>query len=304
MVVRRGTVLVLLAVLAAGCAGSGPEPGASPAPGGAVPTAGATAAPPREPDPPQAGPSTGPAEPEPDTQVAVPVFYVARTAAGPRLQREFRRVPAGDPPSEAVRTMLASPTGTDPDYRSPWPPGAALRSPVEHADGVVTVDLTGVGADPAGPTDLAVQQLVFTVQGALQSTDPVRILVDGEPVERLWGVDTSVPVPRGDVYALRSLVQIDAPAHGARVGQDVRVSGEAAVFEATLLWEVLRDGVVVHSGSTSTAEGQRFAPYTFEVRLDPGEYTVRVLEDDPSGGEGRPVLSDDKTITVAPGAAM
>jgi hypothetical protein len=276
MVVRRATAFVLLAVLLAGCSAGGSDPVAVPTPDVATPTA---------------------VPPVPSTS-AVPVYYLAETADGTYLQREFHRVPDGDPASAAVREMLANPTGTDPDYRNPWPPGAGLRSPVTQKGGVVTVDVSGVGAAPTGPADLAVQQLVFTVHGALQSTDPVRILVDGDRVDRLWGVDTSAPVERGDAYALRSLVQIDTPAHGETVGRDVRVSGEAAVFEATLLWEVLRGDTVVRSGWTSTAEGQRFAPFTFEVRLDPGEYTVRVLEDDASGGEGRPVMSDDKAITV------
>jgi hypothetical protein len=93
-------------------------------------------------------------------------------------------------------------------------------------------------------------------------------------------------------------VQIDSPVDGAQVGRVVEVRGEAAVFEATLHWEVLRDGAVVQKGVTSTAEGQRFAPFAFTVTLDPGEYTVRVSEDDPSGGEGRPPFTDDKRFTV------
>jgi hypothetical protein len=34
------------------------------------------------------------------------------------------------------------------------------------------------------------------------------------------------------------------------------------------------------------------------VTLEPGEYTVRIREDDPSGGEGRPALTDDRMFTV------
>lgn len=292
MVGRRATAVVLLALLVAGCGGGAGDPGDA-GPGAVVPPTAASSGAPRAP------------EPVEDTPVALPVYYVVETAAGARLQREFHRVPSEDPPSDAVREMLRSPTGTDPDYRNPWPAGTALRGPVERDGDVIIVDLTGLGpaqVDPAhigaAPAELAVQQLVFTVQGALQSTDPVQVLVDGNEVDELWGVDTVRPVERGDSYALRSLVQIDAPAHGARVGRDVEVSGEAAVFEATLLWEVLRDGTVVRSGSTTTAEGQRFAPYSFEVALEPGDYTVRVLEDDPSGGEGRAPATDDKTITV------
>ncbi len=236
---------------------------------------------------------------------ALPVYYVAETAAGLRLQREFHRVATADPASDAVREMLAEPTGFDPDYRTLWPAGTALREPVTVDDGLITVDLTGLtpGAQVGSAgAELTVQQLVYTVQGALQSSDPVRILLDGDPVDELFGaVSTADPVPRGDILATRSLVQIDTPAEGATVGPDVVVTGEAAVFEATLLWEVRSGADVVESGFTSTAEGQTFAPFEFTVTLEPGEYVVRIMEDDPSGGEGRPVLVDDKTITVSGG---
>lgn len=278
--------VVLVGMLLAGCAGA--------------PPAGEPAAPTTPPPSPTAPPAPSQAD-APDAR-ALPVYYVVETAVGPRLQREFHRVPGTDAASDAVREMLASPTGLDPDHRNPWPPGTALRAPVTTGRGVITVDLTGVtpGAQvgTAGAV-MAVQQLVYTVQGALQRTDPVRILLDGEPAEELFGaVSIAEPVERGDPYATRSLVQIDAPAHGAVVGRSVEVSGEAAVFEATLLWAVLQDGAVVQEGFTTTAEGQRFAPFSFTVDLAPGEYVVRISEDDPSGGEGRPVLTDDKAITV------
>lgn len=290
MVVQRRAVLGALAILLfAGC-GSAPRDLVVPDPSTAAPTA--------EPTPgPTATPSARPA-PRED---AVPVYYVAETGAGHRLQREFRRLRSADPASDAVRAMLAKPNGIDPDYHNPWPAGTTLRKPVTVDRGVIVVDLAGAQSSdvPAELARPAVQQLVFTVQDALGSTDPVRILVDGRPVDRLWdAVDTSAPVERGDEYKLRSLVQIDTPVNGATVGPQAEVAGEAAVFEATLFWQVLRDGAVVRSGYTSTAEGQVFAPYTFVVALEPGEYTVRVLEDDPSAGEGRAVLTDDKVITV------
>ena len=286
---RRLASVMLVGALVLGCG--------SPAP--PAPT------PPTPPTPPAPTTPTGPSvgDPPPSTQTrAVPVYYVSETAAGLRLQREFHRVETADPAGDAVREMLADATGFDPDYRTLWPTGTSLRRPVSAADGVITVDLTGLtpGAQvgSAGAV-LSVQQLVYTVQGALQSTDPVRILLDGEPVDELFGaVSTADPVPRADILATRSLVQIDAPAEGARLASPVRVTGEAAVFEATLLWEILRDGQVVRSGVTSTTRGQAFAPFAFTVQLEPGEYVVRITEDDPSGGEGRPALADDKTITV------
>jgi hypothetical protein len=216
---------------------------------------------------------------------ALPVYYVAETAAGPRLQREFHRLAAADPGTAAVREMLARPTGTDPDYRNPWPAGTTLRGPVASTADAITVDLTA-----APPSEIAAQQLVFTVQGALGRTTPVRLLHDGVP--------TGPPIPRGDPYALRSLVQIDAPADGTSAASPVTVTGEAAVFEATLHWTVLSGATTVRSGVTPTAEGQTFAPFRFSLDLPPGRYTVRISEDDPSDGAGRPVLTDDRTVTV------
>jgi hypothetical protein len=277
------------AVVVAGCGGPATQvPGT---PGGGTSVAAAPL------------PSPGSAVPTPaGPERALPLYFVTESAAGPRLVREFRRLPADDPGSAAVAALLAAPTGTAPGHRSAWPAGTALAAPVRHEGGVVTVDLTGeAAAGTVGPelAALTVQQLVFTVTGALGTTDPVRLLVAGEPVARLWDrVDTAAPIPRADPYSVRLLVQIDEPAEGARVTSPVRVSGEAAVFEATVLWEVRRDGAVVRSGAATSAEGQRFAPYTFSVELPPGEYEIRVSEDDPSGGAGRPVMSDARRVTV------
>jgi hypothetical protein len=275
-------VAVLVGAVLAGCGGAPPSGPVGP------------------PSPAPTAPSSMPSSTAGPADRALPVYYVAETAAGPRLQREFHRVPTEDPASDAVREMLAP--ATDPDYRTFWPADTSLRAPVTTDGGVITVDLAGVtpGAQVGSAgAEMTVQQLVYTVQAALQSVDPVRILLDGEPVDELFGaVSTAQPVERADIYATRSLVQIDAPADGATVDGRVEVTGEAAVFEATLLWEVESGGEVVDSGFTNTAQGQVFAPFAFTLDLAPGEYVVRIMEDDASGGEGRPVLVDDKSITV------
>lgn len=249
---------------------------------------------PEPPSPPATAAATG--EPR-----ALPGYYVAETPRGPRLYREFHRVPTTDPVSDAVREMFRGPV--DPDYRTLWPAGTSLRAPVTASGGVFTVDLSREALGPAAlgteAAELTVQQLVYTVQAAAGSTDPVLLLVEGEPVPELFGaVATAEPVRRADPYTVRSYVQVDNPTDGAAAGRTVTVSGEAAVFEATVLWEVLRGGAVVQNGFTTSAEGQRFAPYSFTVTLDPGEYVLRVVADDPSGGEGPPPPSDTKAITV------
>jgi hypothetical protein len=61
---------------------------------------------------------------------------------------------------------------------------------------------------------------------------------------------------------------------------------------------VLNGRAVVQHGFATAAEAFTLTPYSFTVTLAPGNYTVRVVEDDPSEGEGRPPFSDTKTITV------
>lgn len=133
--------------------------------------------------------------------------------------------------------------------------------------------------------------------------EDVRVLlhIDGEPAGDLWGATTwPDPVALVDPLNVRLLVQIDQPAEGAETTSPVTVSGDAAVFEANLLWHVLdAAGAEAASGFTMTTEGQTFAPYSFTVDLEPGEYTVVIVEDDPSGGEGGTPMSDTATVTVS-----
>jgi spore germination protein GerM len=247
-----------------------------------------------------------PAEPtpevtEPADTVTVMVYYPIDTRTGFRLAREPREVPDSPSMAGVVETMIAGPD--DPDYGAVWNPSTQVND-VTVADGVITVDLSAdartanVGSALAG---LMIDQLVYTVTDAAE--DPslaVMLTIDGEPAGALWGaVVWDEPVTRADPMDVRLLVQIDNLAEGAVVSSPVTVSGEAAVFEATLLWKVLdADGAEVAAGFATTSEGQTFAPYAFDVELDPGTYTVVITEDDPSDGEGGESMTDTRTITV------
>jgi Immunoglobulin-like domain of bacterial spore germination/Sporulation and spore germination len=247
-------------------------------------------------------PTPAPAPPALGDPVTVPAYYVTDTGAGLRLAREFRTAPEqGDRVRTAVQLMLAGPV--DPDYVGLWNPATRVLG-VDSGSEVITVDLSaearqaGVGAAAA---ELAVQQLVYTATAAAQLDGAVRILVEGAPVDELFGhVDVRQPVRRADPLSVRLLVQVNDPGEGAVVGPRVRVTGEAAAFEATVPWQVLRDGVVIEEGFTTAEDCCRLAPFSFEVELDPGTYRLVVTEDDPSGGEGRPPMRDTKTFTVSP----
>ncbi|WP_043497255.1 Gmad2 immunoglobulin-like domain-containing protein [Georgenia sp. SUBG003] len=291
---RPRSVLVLSAagalLLVAACGSDArPTPTAEPGPTTSAPPAvepeTSTAAPPTE------GPSTDGSE--------VPVYYLVDTRAGVRLARELRDV-GGDPLVGAVEAMIDGPT--DPDYTTTWNPATDVLS-VERSDAAITVDLSedartaNAGSEAAA---MMVQQLVHTVTGAADEDTPVRLLIEGEPAGELWGVLTwDEPVAPGDPSDVRVLVQIDTPAEGAEVTSPVTVRGEANAFEANVPWRVLTpDGGEVTTGFTMTTEGQAFAPFTFEVELDPGTYVVEISEDDPSGGQGGIPMTDTRTFTV------
>ncbi|WP_083459950.1 Gmad2 immunoglobulin-like domain-containing protein [Jiangella muralis] len=241
-----------------------------------------------------APPTTPPAETTPPAQsLTVPVYYVADSGDGLRLVREFHAIETSlTPIAAAVNEMLTAPPA-DPDYRSLWAPGVEVTA-ADLADGAIVVDLSApptAGEDP----DLAAQQLVYTATAAAASAGqdgslPVRITVGGQ--------DPSEPIGRTDPLEVRQLVQLNDPAEGATLPSPVTVTGEAAVYEANVLWELRRDGEVVDSGNTTAEECCTFSPFSLELDLEPGAYQIVVSESDESGGEGRPPMSDSRTFTV------
>jgi len=256
--------------------------------------------------------STTPAETELDSEtgasedeVTVPVYFVGDTPQGPRLFREFRTVPADNPLEEAAALMAAG-EALDPDYRTAYPDGAFAS--VEYADGGFRVVLpddtwtTTSGLDSSEEAPLAVQQLVYTLQGVQQERVPVTVFVGDSPVT-LFGVDTAAGVQAEPQLDVLGLVSITAPEEGATVSGTFTASGVASSFEATVPWEVRQGDEVVLDGF-ATAEGWMDKLYPWEAEVDvsglePGEYTFVARTDDPSGGaEGAGPHEDSKTITV------
>lgn len=311
-----GTVLaVAAAVTAFAVLGTGSDRGAEPAPG---PASSGTASP-GTPTP------TTSTEPEPDTgpDTTVAVYYVGDTErAGPRLFREFRRLATSDPLDTAVATALGrGPDGTslqplDPDYRSAWPAGTRAETTFEGdgGDGTFVVDLGGdvdggLRRRPPGMSEaeaaMAVEQLVWTAQAAGQVRAPVRILVDGQITDQVLGVPTSEPLAQGPALQVLNLVSLTSPAQGDTVeGETLRVTGVANAFEATVGWELLRDGQPVRTGF-ATADGwmgERLFPFATELDvsgLAPGDYTLVVSTGDASGGEeGVGAMTDTRLVTL------
>ncbi len=234
--------------------------------------------------------------------VTVPVFFVGDTPNGPALFAEQREVGADNPLEEAAALMTAG-DATDPDYRTLYPSGAFESIEYDGAQFVVTVPddgwNTAVGMS-AAEAKLAVQQLVYTLQGVQGEEAPVTI----EPTGTLFGVDGSAGIEAADPLYVRSLVNVSSPAEGETVSGSFTATGEASSFEATVPWQVRDEAGETVLEGFSTAEGWIDGLYPWEAEVDvtelaPGTYTFVAMTDDPSGGaEGGEPTEDTKTIVV------
>lgn len=242
---------------------------------------------------------------EPTT--AVPVYYIGDGPGQAVLFREFQEL-SGDQVRAAVEAAVVG-TPQDPDYRNVWPDGAAVNG-VEVSDDLITIDLGGVEVErPEGlakrEAQLAVQQLVFTAQGANgNGRVPVQLTVDGSSADTILGVSTAEPLTAASVLKTLSLMSITAPVEGATVSGKFTATGVNNGFEAWVGYQILKDGDEVASGF-GMAEGameDKLFPWEVEVDvtdLEPGEYVLRFHNDDPTGGtEGNGPAEDTRTIIV------
>jgi hypothetical protein len=254
-----------------------------------------------------ASPSQDAGESSSPAPAALPVYYLGETGQGPRLYREFHKVPVPDLPgaavAEAVHEAVAG-SAQDPDYTTLWPAGADVQH-VEMTGDTIVVDLKGAGLlhdAPAGMTDdeakMSVEQLIYTAQAGYQNRAPVRFLLDGQITDTLLGVPTAEPVAQGDETSTLAQVWIIEPSDGATVDSGFTVKGIGAFFEANVTWELRQGDKVVKSGFTTAEECCRMAPYSFTVDAPAGDYTLVVKDEDMSGGEGAPPFQDTKHLTI------
>lgn len=305
----RATVVVATTTLAlASCTGDGTRPASDEA---SEPTAtdGArsTKSPSQSPsesasEAPTESPSASPAA----AGTAVPVYFAGDGPGGRTvLFREFHRV-EGDPLTEAAR-LVAGGQPDDPDYRTLWP-GVEISS-VQATDGLLVVEIPSDGFTrrPDGMTRrdarLALQQLVYTLQGVQQERVPVQITRGGSDF-RLFGLPSDVPYEAANPLRTLNLVSITSPAEGDTVtGDTLTVTGVANSFEASGPCRLLRDGqeVALEAYQSEGWMEERLFPFEVDVPLGDvsGEVVVQCETDDPSGGtEGPGAAVDTKTITV------
>lgn len=225
---------------------------------------------------------------------AIPVYYVADVAGGPRLYREFHSLPLlnGSPALTAVTEMLRG-APVDQDYASPWPKTVTVRSLAVSGD-LATVDLSGFVAVGAAYEVASVQQLVYTVTAADPSVARVRLLVNGAvPVS--GHADWSKPVSRGNALDTQAFVWILTPEQGATVASPVTVSVYGTGWEGNVPLAVYQGQRVVASTYVTTMMGG-FAEAHTSIQLPPGAYELRAYND--NGRDSTLQLWDTKTFTV------
>jgi hypothetical protein len=260
-------------------------------------------------DEPSAGPETpGTETPGRETSGATfagAVYYLGDTdRGGVRLYREFRPA-TGERLGGTLDLLMAQPL--DPDYRTFWRPGTLQSAAVvgDRIQVVMAETLTGrPGGMSADHARQAVQQVVYSLQAAVQQRLPVEFTTQAGPVEEVLGLPTPGPVRQGSPLQVLSHVSLTSPEQGSTVGDTLRVTGVGNSFEANVGWEIRQGGRVVDDGF-ATAEGwmgDRLFPFetTIDVSgLAPGSYTFRVITDDPTGGtEGVGAMTDDKDFTI------
>ena len=299
--VPAGAALVAASVVGAvALSGAPAQRSAEPGP------AGGTSAPPSatEPSPTDQTPSA----PAP---TAVAVYYVGGTPDGPRLYREFRR-PAADPLTAAIDALAQAPE--DPDYENLWPAGAIESVSFDGvgADGVIQVRLTDAAYRhlPFELTEaeaaLAVEQVVRTLQAAVQARAAVQFVLDGNPIDQVLGVPASEPVSPGTDLEVLAHVSLSSPSEGQVVDnvEMLVVSGAGTSYGGYIVVELQRpDGSTVLDPVRTFAGSDTKRLFPFDAGLDisylpAGEYVVRAQTPgrDPSGNQRFHI--DTRTITI------
>ena len=237
-----------------------------------------------------------------------PVYFAGDGPRGTVLFREFQPGIGADPVAQAASAAVAGPP-LDPDYRTLWPAGTAghgvvrrrrdhrrphRRRPARPAEGHAKRD--------AG---LAIQQVIYSVQGAAQKRAGVQFLLDGGHTDQVLGQPASEPLTNAQAVGTLSLMSITSPAEGQTVSGTFEASGVNNGFEASFSWEILQGDKVVATDfgmADGCCELDKLFPWTAQVDvsgLAPGTYTFVAKNDDPSGGaEGHGPDVDTRTIVV------
>jgi hypothetical protein len=250
----------------------------------------------------------GPTQPPPcavEVREGCPVdlaIYFSRSSGNELVSAGVSVTSSGNVGLDAVQALLDAKTRGG--FDNFWHGNATVQerpiaqvNDVTHAGGVITTDFdrqltTGLASFEGDGTDwgqIPLQQLVLTVQSALRTDDPVLITVNGEPADEAFGERLTEPV-EGEPERI-SFIRPESPTQGDVVTSPVTVAGESQTSEGNVRWSVTQDGEIVKQGFTTGGGHDAYAPFSFEVTLPPGEYTLKLWE--PTGASGAEAWTDE-----------
>jgi len=225
------------------------------------------------------------------------VYYAGRTGLGQRLFSEHHRLTGvtGTDIQAAVDAALGMPD--DPDYTSSFAAGTTARASVDDS-GEVVIDFPAppqliAGGDPG----IAIQSLVWTVDGVLQRPAPVHFTVNGSTPVSLLGTPARASYSASPRDAVLSSVSLDL-AEGARLNSGTTIRGMASAYEGDVVWTLRQGSTVVRRGFTTAEQCCTLAPFAFTLDAPAGNYTLSVSDTNASGGEGNAVTTDSKDVEI------
>lgn len=213
----------------------------------------------------------------PPTMAVAPYFFIDEAGhtghTGPFLAPFHRRVPQTvGSAAAALEALLAGPSTDEassiPAVSTDIPDGTELNS-LDIDDGVATVDLSAQFAAGEGTTGAArrVAQVVFTLT-RFDTISSVQFRQNGVAVDVQTdnGAIVSRPVGRADYLDFQAAVSVERPTYGGPAPDPLRVTGMAAVFEATFQYALTdADGVIIEEGFAMSSSGVGWAPFDFTI---------------------------------------
>ena len=232
---------------------------------------------------------------------AAKVYFVADTPRGFRLFSENRAFPKSvnlghEIISELVSGKIAP---LDPSYANLWGSENKLNS-ITSSDAIATIDLATISLNVGAEGEQrAIDQIVWTYLEFNTAVKAVRFTVNGMNVESFAGhVDTTKEFTRAPEYDVLNPLQISSINEGDFLSNAFEFSGEACTFEANVYWRLSQAGKQLEEGSTtaSAACPERSGWHLKLNNLEPGTYKLEVIEY--SAEDGSLFAIDDKNFFV------
>jgi germination protein M len=282
---------VVLALLLVGCGrgaiDAGPLADETDAPGGTEEPSDDATEPDTEPtDEPADEPTDEPTEPDGEapadaSTTDIRLYFVAPGGGTPGRAEPFlvsvqREIPSTPRIALAtLRELVDGPSAADEamiDGISTAVPAQTLVLDVSIDDGLATVDLSREFESGGGSFSMFARlaQVVYTVT-QFPTVDEVQFELDGRPVTVFSGegIVLDHPVSRDDYLDLLPTIFVDTPAAGAEVSGRLRVTGMAAVFEATYQYRLeTAAGVVLAEGHAMSSNGTGWGSIDLTLDVD------------------------------------